>query len=276
MTEALLSDAERVSLARKSLAFYITWAHKTDMPDVDEGAAVPQPHHLRIIERMEDVTPCVLRLPGWRAMAARADRHTSVVAPPGSAKTTLLQGWYEWLIGLASIYWGRNWADMLHLGHVSHSADQAWRMSYAVREAVADNDVFKLCFPKVKPSEKFAEREWRVEGCVGQHPTFAAMGIEGPLPGLRLNVLGLDDLIKPELVKASGVGPQEIKEIIYKVEQVGMKRLVEGGVGWMNHTRWFEWDPPAWAQQQGWTELLIPALDANDESFSPSRHIFST
>jgi len=35
-------------------------------------------------------------------------------------------------------------------------------------------------------------------------------------------------------------------------------------------------DPPAWAASQGWTEILIPALDENDESFWPDRQIFST
>ena len=269
-----LETKERVALARASLAFYIGWAHRTDMPEASSGMAVPRAHHLRIISRMEQVAEIVLRQGDWAE--ASQERHTSVIAPPGSAKTTLLQGFYEWLLGRASLVWGENWADMLHLGHVSHSAEQAWRMSYAVRQTVEHSDVFHACFPKVKPSEKWAEHEWRVEGCTGQHPTMVAMGINGPLLGVRLNLLGLDDTIKPEDVRESKVSTVDVEQIIYKIDKVGMKRLVDGGCAWMNHTRWFERDPPAWASEQGWTELLIPALDERDESFWPERQIFST
>ena len=260
-----LPDAEKIEFARASLGFYIGWAHKTDMPETQGGHAVPQPHHLRIIERMEKVAESVLRQGGWRSLGG--ERHTSVVAPPGSGKTVLLQGFYEWLVGKASLEWGGNWADMIHLGHISHSADQAWRMSYAVRETIENNAAFQVTFPKVKPSGKWAEREWRVEGCIGKDSTFIAMGVEGSLPGVRLNFLGLDDLIKPEAVKLSNITPAEVEAVIYTVHAVGMKRLVEGGCAWMNHTRWFERDPPAWAEEQGWTTLLIPAL-IEDETVS--------
>ena len=274
MTDGKLSGEEHAALARTFLAYYIGLAHKTDSPEQSGGFAVPRPHHLRIIDRMEQVARIVLKFPGWQDVGS--SKHTSVVAPPGSAKTYLLQAYYEWLLGNASIHWGDNWADMFHIGHVSHSADQAWRMSYAVRETIEHNDTFHLCFPKVKPSEKWAEREWRVAGCIGQHPSFVAMGIEGPLLGTRLNILGLDDLIKPEDVKQSKITTTEVEQIIYKVDKVGMKRLVPGGIAWMNHTRWFERDPPAWAVDQGWHEILIPALDENDQSFWESREIFST
>ncbi len=269
-----LSDAEKVSLARQSLAFYIGWAHKTDM-DVEDGQAVPQPHHETIINRMEEVAAIILRTGDWRN--AGQERHTAIVAPPGSAKTTLLQGFYEWLLGLSSLgYYGDNWADMIHMGHVSHSADQAWRMSFAVRDTIEHNDVFRMCFPKVKPSLKWAEKEWRVAGCVGIHPTFAALGVEGSMPGFRWNFLGLDDLIKPEAVKESNLTPTDVEAIIYTVQEVGMRRLVEGGCAMLTNTRWFERDPTSWAIDQGWTPIVIKALDENDESFWPEREIFST
>src|SRR3990172_8200805 len=102
------------------------------------------------------------------------------------------------------------------------------------------------------------------------------MEIRGLVLGVRLNLLGLDDTIKPEDVRESKVSTVDVEQIIYKIDKVGMKRLVPGGVAWMNHTRWFERDPPAWAKEQGWTEVLIPALDENDRSFWEERSIFST
>lgn len=269
-----LTDAEKVQLARRSLAFFIGWTHKTDMQDTEDGHAVPQPHHLQIIERMEAVAAIVLHLPGWEK--ARQERHTAIVAPPGSAKTFLLAAYYEWMIGQASLRWGDNWADMFHIGHISHEAKQAWRLSYAVREVVEKSDIFHLVFPKVEPTGKWSEGEWRVEGCIGKDPTFAALGIGGGIPGFRWNIAGLDDLIKPEAVKESNVSPADVESVIYTVDKVVMKRLVEGGCALLANTRWYERDPTSWAMDQGWTHLRIQALDENDESFWPDRQNFTT
>ena len=268
-----LTDAEKITLARRSLAFYIGLAHKTDMEDVEDGHAVPQPHHLQIIERMEAVAEVVLRLSGWKD--AGQERHTVIVAPPGSGKTVTLASFYEWMIGLASLYWGDNWADMFHIGHISYEAKQAWRLSYAIRETVESNSVFQAVFPEVKPTDKWAEGEWRVKGCIGKDPTFAAMGVGGGIPGSRWNLLGLDDLIKPEAIKESNVTPTDVESIIYTVENVAMERLVEGGCSLLTNTRWYERDPTSWAIDQGWTPLVIKALDEDDESFWEDRQVFS-
>ncbi len=280
----ILSDEQKVQLAQGSLAFYIGWAHKTDMDDVADGFAIPQPHHEIITSRMSEVSNTILQKFNWRSHGQ--SRHTAVVAPPGSAKTTLMRGFYEWIIGKASLEWGEGWADKLHIGHISHSADQAWRMSLSVRNTIEGIDthsgpIFKKCFPDVKPSAKWAEKEWRVDGCVGIHPTFAALGIDGSIPGFRWNLVGLDDLIKPEEVRSSGVTPADVESIIYTLEKVVMKRLVEGGCAFLTNTRWFERDPTSWAiepepEGQGWTPIVIQALNENDESFWEDREIFSS
>lgn len=268
-----LTDEEKVQLARVDFGFYLGWAHKTDMEGISEGHMVPQPHHIRMIERMEDVAQIVLRMEGWKD--AGPERHTAIVAPPGAAKTYILQGFYEWLLGLASLYWGENWADMFHIGHVSYAAKTSWRMSYAVRETVKGNDVFKMCFPKVIPSDKWSAEEWRVEGCIGLDPTFAALGIDGSIPSYRWNIMGLDDLIKPVAVRESRITPADVESIIFTVREVGMRRLVEGGCSVLTNTRWFERDPTSWALDSGWTHILIKALDEDDKSFWEDRQIFT-
>ena len=153
-------------------------------------------------------------------------------------------------------------------------------MSFAVRETIENNDVFKMCFPDVQPSEKWAEKEWRVKGCIGLHPTFAALGIDGAIPGFRWNFVGLDDLIKPEKVRESNLTPADVEAVIFTVQNVIMKRLVEGGCACLTNTRWFERDPTSWAidpppKGQGWTPIIIKALDENDESFWEEREIFT-
>lgn len=272
-----LSPEDIARLGRESLAFYIGAAHKTDM-DAHERVMVPQPHHVKMINRMEQVAGIVLHTnPHWREWGPQ--RHTAIVAPPGSGKTVMLQGFYEWIIGQASLHWGEEWADNFHIGHVSHSADQAWRMSFAVRETIENSDVFKACFPNVKPSQKWAEKEWRVEGCVGLNPTFAALGVEGGMPGYRWNLAGWDDLIKPVDVRESAVTPKDVEDIIFTMREVGQRRLVEGGCSILANTRWFERDPTSWALDQGWEHILIQALiqneDGEEESFWPERQLFT-
>ena len=84
----------------------------------------------------------------------------------------------------------------------------------------------------------------------------------------------MDDLIKPEEVRESNISPADVEAIIYTLKRVVMKRLVEGGCAMLTNTRWFERDPTSWAIDQGWTEILIKALDENDESFWPDREPF--
>ncbi len=271
-----LTDDQRVQIARQSFIFYIGWAGRTDMPNENEGIMVPQPHHLKMIKRLQEIAPIILQEGEWRT---GMERHTAIVAPPGSAKTTILRHFYEWLLGNVSLKMP-NWANSFHMGHISHSADQARRMSLAVRNTIDGTDldsgpVFKACFPDVLPSDKWSETEWRVKGCTGIHPTFAALGIEGAIPGFRWNFMGLDDLIKPEKVKESNLTPADVEAVIHTVERVGMKRLVEGGCAVLTNTRWFERDPTSWALDQGWTQVLVKALDENDVSFWESREMFS-
>ena len=42
-------------MAQESLAFYMTFVHReSDMPEVAAGALAPQPHHMKMIEALED------------------------------------------------------------------------------------------------------------------------------------------------------------------------------------------------------------------------------
>jgi phage terminase large subunit-like protein len=206
--------------------------------------------------------------PRWRELAAETKRHTSVVAPPGSAKTTLIQSFYEWLIGRASLLWGEAWADMIHIGHVSASSDQASGVSFAVRDTVMGNEKYRLVFPKVLPhQDKFAEKEWRVKGCTGKDPTFRAVGVHGPLLGIRLNFLGMDDLIDEEMADSS----TELESALRWVRRTALRRLVPGGCAWSNATRWTENDLAGWCERERWGTIVVKGLDENEESYWPDR-----
>ena len=271
-----LTDEKSIQFARAHLAAYISLAGRTDMSKQSAGYMIPRPHHMQMINRLQKIAPVILQQGNWVDWGN--ERHTAIVSPPGSAKTTILRHFYEWILGNASLSMP-NWADSFHMGHVSHSADQALEMSLAVRNTIDGTDefsgpVFKACFPDVKKSEKWAEKGWRVEGCVGIHETFTAFGVDGSISGVRWNVMGLDDLIKPVKPNESTITPADVEAIIYTVENVCMERLVEGGCGVLTNTRWFERDPTSWALGQGWNHILIQALNEEDESFWEERQIF--
>ena len=148
-------------------------------------------------------------------------------------------------------------------------------MSFSVAAPVVENAVFRMCFPNVKPSDKWSELEWRVEGCTGLNPTFAALGVGGRWPGFRWNIMGMDDVVNPDPEKGGQLTSTDIETIIFRIEKIGMKRLVVGGCAFLTNTRWFERDPTSWALDQVWTHVLIKALNENAESFWEEREIFS-
>ena len=99
---------ELLSLARRDLAVYISLAHSTDMPDVNDGMAIPSPVHEQIIDALMGETG-----------------HTLILAPRGAAKTTIVQAWLEWLLGRASCSKDREWANRLRIIYISATAMQA-------------------------------------------------------------------------------------------------------------------------------------------------------
>ena len=146
-----MADNPHVAAARTSLAVYMGLVHETDMPHVFGGRAAPPEHLFPLVKRLSQVAQIILQKPGWEGWLRTPLRHTSVVLPPGWAKTTLIQSFYEWLVGRASEEWGKGWADRMHIAHISNSADQARRVSFAVRSTVAESDIYHAIFPKVEP-----------------------------------------------------------------------------------------------------------------------------
>jgi len=268
MTEVTEAARREINIAsaRNSFQAYMTYVHETDMPWVEGGRAVPARHMMPLIEKYEKITNIILRrIEGWQAWQGVASRHTSVVAPPGSAKTTLTQYYMEWLLGQASLAGGR-WANTMHLAFISSSEDQSLRVSFGIKETIKSNEAYHLVFPKVTPSpDKWADGEWRVKGCTDKDPTFQAQGRRGSIMGSRLNFVAVDDLIKQEEVKEGDMTLKEIKEINNVIRLTFLPRLVPMGCMWSNHTRWTEQDPPGAMKEWGWEEILVQGLVESQE-----------
>jgi len=246
-----------MALARVHFPTYMYVCHRTDMSGEQ---AAPYPHHMTMID------------------ALNAEGHTAIIAPRGSAKTTLVRGWVEWQLGRASMA-GGEWARDFRTLYVSASATQAYRVSNAIRATLLSNEYYRALFPKVKPhKDKFSEHEWKVEGNDGVHANFLAVGVGGPALGFRASEVYLDD-----------IGDQENMSTPYQRAQLVGASTEEGfdGSGWLDQTlmpilvpwgrvimlctRW-AWDDPAeWAKRRDWKIVTIRALDEEGTSYWPER-----
>lgn len=240
MTKDTESDAF-AAMARSSLAAYMTIVHTdSDMPDVADGSLAPQAHHMQMIRALED--------------DSLGD--TLILAPRGSAKTTLVQNWIEWKIGQASLG-SKDWANQLRVIYCSATAAQAYKVSNAVRETLEFNRTYQQIFPKVKPHKtKWSESEWKVKGNTVKDATFLAAGRKGSVLGARGDYIILDDIVDGEVAKS----PTEQEATLFWLDNTIDKVRVPGGRFIQCATRWYESDPPNWAMEQGWHQVYIKAL----------------
>lgn len=227
---------------RSSLASYIPRVHRTDagLP------AVPPRHLRRVVEVLEDDSL----------------GHTVIVAPPGSAKTNT---------AIAAVAWwlGRNPND--HIGFFSNTMGQAQRRSVAVRDLIQTNGDYQAIFPDVLPDTRkgWGESEWflRRPDLADKDASLTAAGVGTAVLGSRLDRVVLDDIADPKNMATA----LQREKVLAWVKDVVMTRLTPKGRVVMICTRWNVADPVKWAREQGWTVIVIPAIDEAGESYWPER-----
>jgi predicted phage terminase large subunit-like protein len=258
MAEPLTTDAERIALAREYFPFYMGWLHKTDMPTLFDGQAVPFAHHLKMIDVLVD--------------DSLGD--TLIVAPRGSSKTTLAQGWLEWIIGRASLTGDPAWMRRLRVIYIRNTFPDASDVSVAIKNIIEFNEIYHAIFPAVKPfKDRWNQERWQLAGNEEeQNPNFIAAGIGSPPLGKRGTVVLLDDTGDKENMKT----PAQRADVRHTLNHTIRPMRVPGGRFVMLCTRW-AWDDPAqWAMDLGWHTLYMKALTVNpdteeEESYWPER-----
>ena len=248
-----------IEAARLSLSPYLYLVHDTDMPQIHGGKAMPQPHHVQMIDILVNDNY----------------GHSLILAPRGAAKTKLLQASIEWRLGRASLGmdgFGRNWAKDFRVGYVCASASQAYGVSNAIKETIEANIYFQAMFPKVKKhKDKWSEPEWKVRGNSTKDSNFVAAGRGGPILGKRFHRLFFDDLAgEDERSSDLATATKPRRDLIFWIKNTAMKTLVPGGRVIQAATRWYEGDPPEWAMDTGHYVLMIKALTDCDESCEDS------
>ncbi len=242
MASASLSEQELQELARATLSGYMSYVHRTDSPHLWDGQAVPAEHHKEMIAALKNDEV----------------GNTLIVMPRGSGKTTLVQYWLEWKLGLASISGDKDWPNTWRAVFFSNSAHQAYRISNAIKATLESNTAFQALFPKVKPhKDKWSQEEWKVKGNTIKDANFVAIGVGGPALGARALYMVFDDVADQENMKTQYMRT-DLREWL---NNTAMPILVPWGRAVMTCTRWHWEDPAAWAKDRGWTHLFKRALE---------------
>ena len=197
----------------------------------------------------------------WHEVLTSGQPRAIIIAPPASAKTTH--------VGIAYSAHSIGNDPNIHIGYVTNSADLAEDRSVAVRNTIAENDLFRAVFPGVQPDTKrgWGQAEWFVkrDNSSDPHPTFRAVGIEGSIIGYRIDLLIADDICTPE-----NMATAHQREMVYRNFTAKLlTRLTPEGRVIVIMTRWHHDDLAARLIAQGWPVLHTPALDSDGNSYWP-------
>jgi len=246
-------EVDLLQLARDDFPTYMTLVHQTD-EERFQRRAVPASHHVEIMRALgQDI---------------HGQPHTVIIAPRGSAKTTLVQAWIEWQIGRASLSGGKDWANNIRVLYLTATAHQAYHVSNAIKNIIAASDIYHAIFPKVQPDPtKWAEPEWKVKGNTIKDSTFQGLGVGGPALGARADLIVFDDIGDEEnmatpYMREKMCGSEDGQRAGW-LDSTATPILVPSGRMVMLATRWAFWDPPAWAMRSGWRTLEMKALQTS-------------
>jgi len=199
-----------------------------------------------------------------RALADDSLGNTLIVAPPGHAKTTELMSYAAW-------YLGHNWKTA-SVGYISNTAQQAERMSMAIRDTITQNPRFRRVFPDLEPDKlrKWSAPEWFLqrEDPLLKDASLTACGVGGPALGSRFSLVIFDDVCDQENMATE---IQREKAIDW-LKTTAMSRLYPDGRAICIMTRWHEQDFAAWCKNQKkepWHVIEMPAINDNNEALWP-------
>lgn len=237
------------------------------------GGLVPAPHQEHWIECGQALAEHRLRNPEvvcskckpvWACSVEHSTEFLLIIAPPGSAKTTIFGILYTaWRIGLNS---------ERHYGVFSYADQVAWDRSRAVRDLIERDRAYRITFPNVLPDRK----HWGVQGFrvmrntkADPHPTLRAGGATSSVVAYRLNGGVFDDPHDPK----NSSTPLQLDKVWTNWEDAISTRLTADawwvGIG----TRWGDQDWLGHCQKQKkWHVVHVKAMKGNGDSYWPEHY----
>lgn len=178
--------------------------------------------------------------------------HKECVAmwPAGSSKTFCVATLTLFLIG----------QDPTSRGAiVSATQAQAKKILSVVRDYIETSAELKMVFPDLKPSERQGD-PWRDDRIVVHRPagipdpTLCAIGIDGGLPGARLNWIVVDDI----LTRENTATQEQRAKVLEFLDSTVISRLDPvGGRIIVNNTAWHPQDLVHVLEAAGWATLRM-------------------
>lgn len=210
----------------------------------------------------------------WYASIFRKDiKRVNLIAPRESAKTTVLELAYAWLIGKA---------PLLTNGLISVSATQAEKRLSSVRSIVGDNERYRNVFPYIEIDKKRPDtqtnftvwsrqdnmdyRTWRSIVSRYGNPrdsTMFAYGQGGKgVVGSRISgIFGFDDIIDETMLK-----PELQEKVLQYMMQTCIPCIQPGGKAVNIGTRWMIGDVPQHLiENPAWHSIVIPAIKFDED-----------
>lgn len=200
-----------------------------------------------------------------------AGPNTAILAPRGSAKSTILGLLVAWLIGTHA-----QQKKMLRMLYLGYSLDIARSRSHTIKRLI-QSAKYQEVFPEVKLSkERSADELWSIDyEFAGIEPegddpyTLVAQGLSGSITSRRSQLIVLDDVIKSS---ESIENPEIRRRIITNWNEVVKPTLLDGGRCVALGTRFSTVDvfETTFCEKNGWRVITQQAIVTDDNGLEQS------
>lgn len=196
---------------------------------------------------------------------------TAILAPRGSAKSTILGLLCAWLIGIHAQE--RQMLRMLYLGY---SLDIARSRSHTIK-AIINSSAYQEVFPMVRLSKtRQSDELWAIDyefaqiEAAGDDPyTLVGQGLSGSITSRRSQLIVLDDVVKSS---ESIQNPEIRRKLITNWQEVVRPTLLEGGRTIALGTRFSTVDifNSTFNEKHGWRVIIQQAIITGDDGLERS------
>jgi hypothetical protein len=200
-----------------------------------------------------------------------AGPNTAVLAPRGSAKSTLLGMLCAWLIGVHA-----QAGKMLQMLYLGYSLDIARSRSHTIK-AIINSRNYQEVFPMVRLSKtRQSDELWSidyefagVEIAASDPYSVVAQGLAGSITSRRSQLIVLDDVVKSS---ESISNPQIRTKLIQNWQEVVQPTLLEGGRTIALGTRFSTVDifGTTFTPKNGWKVVTQQAIITRDDGLEES------
>lgn len=197
--------------------------------------------------------------------------NTAILAPRGSAKSTVLGMLVAWLIGVHAQH-----RRMLRLLYLGYSLDIARSRSHTIKTIICSRK-YREIFPMVRLSKaRQSDELWSIDfEYAGIEPdgddpyTLVAQGLSGSITSRRSQLICLDDVVKSS---ESIQNPETRRKLITNWQEVVRPTLLEGGRCIALGTRFMGVDiyGTTFNEANGWRVITQAAIVSDDQGIEHS------